>query len=276
MDLPAAVLGLVLFELAVGGLAIGWAAPTWGRVRPGFYSLLTVTLGLSALGAWAAMQGPLSQLAADGLGAATWASRGLAVTAGVALVSGLLVVARAAPVGRLAGIASVVTGLMTFLPLAEVRASGTPSGDLGVGLVELVLGAFFLGAVWDGLLLGHWYLVERRLSNQPMVWMAWVNVAAVAAGLAAVLLSALDPAPCAGLSGADLVRCSITYSPLLSVGGVTIVMGAGLVVIVGLLAAFNVRLAREGGRSIQAATGMFYLAVIFAPAAEFAAKIRFF
>jgi hypothetical protein len=32
----------------------------------------------------------------------------------------------------------------------------------------------------------------------------------------------------------------------------------------------------RGGRSIQASTGMFYLAVILAPAVEFAAKVRFF
>jgi len=46
--------------------------------------------------------------------------------------------------------------------------------------------------------------------------------------------------------------------------------------LVALIAGFNVKLAHEGGRSIQASTGMFYLAVILAPAAEFAAKVRFF
>jgi hypothetical protein len=46
--------------------------------------------------------------------------------------------------------------------------------------------------------------------------------------------------------------------------------------LIALIAGFNVKLAREGGRSIQASTGMFYLAVILAPAVEFAAKVRFF
>jgi hypothetical protein len=126
------------------------------------------------------------------------------------------------------------------------------------------------------MLLGHWYLTERRLTNRPMVWMAWVNVAAVAAGLASVLLSARNSLPCEGLTGDELTICSFAYSPILAVEGFTIVMGVGLVGLIGLIAGFNVKLAREGGRSIQAATGMFYLAVILAPAAEFAAKVRFY
>jgi len=56
----------------------------------------------------------------------------------------------------------------------------------------------------------------------------------------------------------------------------TVILGVGVLALIALIAGFNVKLAREGGRSIQASTGMFYLAVILAPAAEFAAKVRFF
>ena len=66
------------------------------------------------------------------------------------------------------------------------------------------------------------------------------------------------------------------FSPLLSVGNMTLTLGIGTLALVALIAGFNVKLANEGGRSIQASTGMFYLAVILAPAAEFAAKVRFF
>jgi hypothetical protein len=48
----------------------------------------------------------------------------------------------------------------------------------------------------------------------------------------------------------------------------------GLALVCGLMAAFIRVLVR--GNSIQAATGMFYLAVIMALAAEFAAKVYFF
>ena len=96
------------------------------------------------------------------------------------------------------------------------------------------------------------------------------------AGVVAVALSAANPVPCEGLSGSELAGCSLSFSPLLAVGSMTLMIGFGVLALIAVIAYFNVRLAREGGRSIQASTGMFYLAVILAPAAEFASKIRFF
>lgn len=275
MDSPAAVFAIVLLELAVGGLVLLWVAPTWGAVRHGYEIVLSTTLGLIALGAWAAL--PVPPAVAGAHVAAAWAGRGVLVTAALALTAALLLALGAASLGRAAGTLATVAGVATFLPVAQLRAAaGGPPGGFGFGVAELALGAFFLGAVWDGMVLGHWYLVERRLSNRYMMWVARVNVAAVVAGFLAVVLSARNPLPCAGLSGAALVRCSLNYSPILSIGGFTVMMGLGLVVLVAFIAALNLRLAREGGRSIQASTGMFYLAVILAPAAEFAAKVRFF
>lgn len=281
MNVPAAILAIVLAEAGVGGLVILWLSPTWGSVRHGFEILLGGTLALMLLGAWAALRGPLGVVAdsaaSDGtVTAVAWTGRGLATAAAVAGLSVLALLARRPTTGRVLGTVGAVVGLATFVPLAVLRAAGEGAGGAVTGFVELALGAFFLGAVWDGLVLGHWYLVERRLSNRYMVWMSWVNVGAVVAGLAAVLLSATNPVPCAGLSGDEAVACGLGFSPLLSVGRLTIMMGVGVVALVAIIAGFNVRLAREGGRSIQASTGMFYLAVILAPAAEFAAKVRFF
>jgi hypothetical protein len=142
--------------------------------------------------------------------------------------------------------------------------------------VELTLGSVLMGGIWVGMILGHWYLVERRLSNRYMVWMAWANVGAVLAGAASVLLSWRNPAPCEGLTGAEFERCAMTFAPVLRIGAMTVVLGLGVLALIALIAGFNVKLAREGGRSIQASTGMFYLAVVLAPAVEFAAKVRFF
>ncbi|MDX1512059.1 MAG: hypothetical protein R3249_11970, partial [Nitriliruptorales bacterium] len=102
------------------------------------------------------------------------------------------------------------------------------------------------------------------------------NVVAVVGGLIAVLLSARSGVPCEGLVGQELEQCAFGFSPLLSVGSMTVMMGLGVIGLLGVIAIFNIKLANEGGRSIQAGTGMFYLAVILAPAAEFAAKVRFF
>ncbi len=264
--------------MAVGGSALLWLAPTWGAVRHGYEMLLGTTLGLMALAAWAAARGPLTELSvAVDAPAIRVTSAGLLVTAAATLLAVAVLLLRHPGVARALGCAGTAAGLATLVALAQVRGvTAAGAGPTWRGVAELLAGTYFLGAVWNGMVLGHWYLVERRLSNRYMVWMAWVNVGAVGAGLASVLLSATNPVPCAGLDGRALALCRLRYSPLLSVGSVTVMMGAGLIVVIALIAAFNVKLAREGGRSIQASTGMFYLAVILAPAAEFAAKVRFF
>ncbi len=279
MDAPAVVLALVLAETCVGGLALLWFAPTWGKVRHGYEVLLSSTLALMGWGAWAALQRPLQALVEGGgpaADAAPWAGRLLALTAVLAGLAAVALLAKLPPLlGRLLGIAATLAGIGSFVPLALVRAA-RDTGSAGLGVLELLFGAFLLGAIWDGMVLGHWYLVERRLSNRYMVWMAWMNVAAVGAGAVAVALSAFNPVPCEGLSGSELTACSLSFSPLLSVGSMTLTIGFGVLALIAVISYFNVRLAREGGRSIQASTGMFYLAVILAPAVEFASKIRFF
>jgi hypothetical protein len=167
-------------------------------------------------------------------------------------------------------------GLAAMWPLAVLRAEAGGAGGVAQGVAELLLGTALLGSILFGMLLGHWYLVERRLTNRPMVVVAWINAAVIAAGLASVLLSWRNPAPCEGLDGAAFQQCALRFTPILRIGSMTIVLGLGVLSLLALIAGFNVKLAREGGRSIQAATGMFYLAVILAPAVEFAAKVRFF
>ena len=262
----------------VGTSVLVWTVPTFGRVRRGFELLAGGTAVLLLLGGWAALRGPVDRVLVDDpasavapVGTLATAAIGLGV---VALVMRLL--RTPALVARIAGLLSAGAGLALLVPLAGLRAERGGAGGLGQGLVELLLGAALLGSIWFGMLLGHWYLVERRLSNRPMVTTAWLNVVALGAGLASVLLSARNPAPCAALSGADFEQCALLFAPVLRIGSMTIVLGLGVLSLLALIAGFNVRLAREGGRSIQAATGMFYLAVILAPAVEFAAKVRFF
>ncbi|MEX0592831.1 MAG: hypothetical protein WD152_05100, partial [Nitriliruptoraceae bacterium] len=79
-----------------------------------------------------------------------------------------------------------------------------------------------------------------------------------------------------GLVGVAYQQCSLTFAPILRIGSMTVTLGLGVLALIALISGFNVRLAKEGGRSIQASTGMYYLAVILAPAVEFAAKVRFF
>jgi len=62
------------------------------------------------------------------------------------------------------GIASV--------PVSAAMLAAMPNrrGAYVVALLQLLAGAVFLGAVMDGLLLGHWYLTDRGLTvrDQPL------------------------------------------------------------------------------------------------------------
>lgn len=279
MTAPAAVLAVVLASTAAGSSVLLWFGPTFGQLRRGYELLTGTTIVLLALGAWAAFGGPMVSLeGSDALADAELARTLLLAFAGTTTLGVLARAARAPELlVRLVGGAATALGLATFWPLAVVRADGGGAGGVTQGLVELLLGSVLMGAIWVGLILGHWYLVERRLSNRYMVWIAWVNVAAIVAGLGSVLLSGRNPAPCEGLpAGGAYEQCSMMFSPILSIGAMTIILGIGVLALLALIAGFNVKLAREGGRSIQASTGMFYLAVILAPAVEFAAKVRFF
>lgn len=279
MTAPAAVLATVLATTAVGSSVLLWFGPTFGRLRRGYDALTGTTIALLALGAWAAFEGPMGALAGTGLAEQAALARtmllAMSVTSIVAVVARGL---RAPGVAvRILGTAASAVGAASFWSLAVIRAERGGVGGLVQGIAELGLGALLMGGIWVGLILGHWYLVERRLSNRYMVWIAWVNVAAIVAGLGSVLLSGRNPAPCEGLpSGGEYEQCSMMFSPILSIGSMTIILGLGVLALLALIAGFNVKLAREGGRSIQASTGMFYLAVILAPAVEFAAKVRFF
>jgi hypothetical protein len=275
---PAAVFALVLAMTAVGASVLTWTAPTFGKVRSGFEMLVGSTVALLGWAAFAAFRGPVAGVLdrdpSSTVGATRWF---LLALVGLTVAAVVLRALRMTPiVPRVLGLAGTVAGLAALWPLAVLRAEGGGAGGVGQGVVELLLGTALLGSIWFGMLLGHWYLVERRLTNRPMVVVSWINVAVIGAGLASVLLSWRNPAPCAGLEGAAFQQCSLLFAPILRIGSMTIVLGLGVLSLLALIAGFNVKLAREGGRSIQAATGMFYLAVILAPAVEFAAKVRFF
>jgi hypothetical protein len=287
---PTGVIAVVLFEIALGSLALLWLAPLWGVVRPGFFKLVGATVVACAGLAWLAGHTALEAAGPDGRAAARW----LASFAVAALLWQVLVYARvgsrpgvgaavgaagspapagtgqpegrqgptgpvagATELGRWVGIAAVLPGLAAVWPLAAL--SGRPLA----GAVALLTGALFLGATTDGLLLGHWYLVDRRLSNRPILSLAnWLIV-----GIAAALVSAV-------LGGERVGRVDQSLSPLLAFPNLTVWLAVGLVLVCTLIAGF-IRVLVRGG-SIQAATGMFYLAVVMALAAEFAAKVYFF
>jgi hypothetical protein len=251
---PAGTIALVLAETAAGGAALLFLTPLWGEVKRGFFILTGATLALLALGTWGA--------AASGSGggdAASLAVRLSIVFTGLTVAWTVLVLVRAAGAARLLGLASVLAGVgMLVAMAATVEVSPV------VAVLQLLAGAAFLGAVWDGLLLGHWYLVDRGLSRGPIDRFALLLLVAVALEGAAVLAG-----------GFGSTEGSEAFNKLLTAAGLAPWIALGMVAATALIAVM-IRLTLKGTRSsaVQAATGFFYLAVITGFTAELAAKVR--
>jgi len=251
-------MALVLAETAVGGLFVLWVTPTWGVLRAGFFKLTGAVLTACAVLAWLVARGPLGGSGASGArGASFWLLAALAATV---VLWQVLTWASAGAASRAVGIAAVPVGVAALVALAALPAA---AHNVAVGIVQLLAGAVFLGTVTDGLLLGHWYLVDRRASRDPLRRM---GVLLLGGSIAAIVASIIG--------GGGGGSTNPNFSPLLGAGTLTVALSVGLAALCVMIAFFIRALVRED--SIQAATGFFYLAVIMAFAAEFASKVRFY
>lgn len=241
---PSGVLSTLLFETAFGSLAALVLAPVWGVVKRGFFLLVGWTAAVCAVLAWVAAPVSLPSLG---------------VFAAFALGALVLLQARRLGAARIVAGLAAASAVWASFAIAQERASGQVSGVLAV-----LAGAAFAGTTWNGMVLGHWYLVDRKLTVSPMRWHAWAYTAGVALGLVSAAFA----------KGGEPTGSETSLNPLLYVSNLTLYLAFGLVGVCALLAFFVHKLVNEG--SIRAATGMLYLAVIMALSAEFAAKARFF
>lgn len=256
MNGPAGVVSLVLGELAAGGAILLFVTPLWGEVKPGFFKVAGVVLLVLAVAAWrSAAAGRVA-----GSDAGAWAVRLAGAFAVVTLVWLVLLFARQRAVARIVGIASTLVAVAMLAAMA-----GTAEGSAVVGFLQLLAGSAFLGAVVDGLLLGHWYLTDRGLSRRPINRYTTFLIVAVVLEAAAVIAGGFGP-----------TEASSQFNPLLTSAGLASWIALGMVGTTALIAVL-IRAALRGARSsaVQAATGFFYLAVITALTAELAAKVRF-
>ena len=257
MEGPSGVIALVLAETAAGGSAVLWLTGLWGRVKRGFFILTgSVVLGCALLAATSGRAG----LAPDAPPVAETSVLLLAILSAVVALSLCALILRWDAPGRWLGVASIPVAVAALVALAH---SVTPSFPIAV--TQLLAGAAFMGAVTDGLLLGHWYLVDRRLPRDHIRRLAVVLLAAVALEVVAI-----------AFAGFGRVDVSSSFSPFLGVSGLATWLALGMVAVTALIAVL-IRASLKGNepRAVQAATGFFYLAVIMAFAAEMAAKVRF-
>src|SRR5919106_861845 len=177
MEGPAATIALVLAETAAGGTALLWLGGLWGRARRGFFRRTGLAAlscgGLATLAASSAATTPVGE-------AARLAVLLCALTSAVLGLSAAALILRLDVAGRALGLLGVPTAAAMLGGFATVAGSGFVPA-----LLQLLAGAVFLGAVLDGLLLGHWYLTDRRLPRDHIRRLSLVLLVALALGMVA-------------------------------------------------------------------------------------------
>ncbi|SVB33575.1 uncharacterized protein METZ01_LOCUS186429, partial [marine metagenome] len=218
IDLDAAS---VLLQWATGGLFFLWVTGRRREVGIGYGWTMRITFGLMASGAvfvgFVVDPEPVREAAGMGVVAATMVAMVVSVVRRRAGVAGQ----RGTEERRTARVASM-TGIdreaRTFadgpefpphldlvapaIGLVGLVAAGLAAGDpAALSVARMLVGAVFLGAVSDAMLLGHWYLVQPGLTRGPLIelvrWAGWswpfeVVVLLWPTGMVSVLSGAID------------------------------------------------------------------------------------
>ena len=180
----------VLLQWAVGGLFFVWVTTRRREVGIGYGWTMRITFGLMAAG------GVVVGLVVDPVPVREAFGIGVVVATGVALVvswqrrkAGVAgqrteEERRSTRVAEMTGIdkdaqrfdrnvPEFPPGLDLLAPLlglVALVAAGIDAGDpVLLALARTLVGALFLGAVSDAMLLGHWYLVQPGLARAPII-----------------------------------------------------------------------------------------------------------
>lgn len=277
-----------LLQWAAGGLLFTWVTTRRREVGLGYGWLLRIVYGVFALGA-VGLFATKHHVAHSGANAVALVAS-IAVVAAAVVALGVSIARRGAGVReqtatrerRRARVAAMVgTGAGTEIdepagprefppaldllaPVAGVAgllaAAVFAGGPYPLAAVRLVVGAAFLGAVSDAMLLGHWYLVQPGLRRDPLrelvVWNAVLWPFEVAAflwptGVLQVITGTIDDG----------------YGGLL--GWVWIVCALSTIALVGVT---WLALRERYYSAVMAATGLLYLAILTAFGTDLVAR----
>lgn len=252
----AGVMALVLAEAVAGASVFLWVLPLWSEVRHGFFKLVGSILAVLGATTWFAARA--AQIPGDGPG--SWATGVAVATTLLLLATTALLFARREIPARVLGFLSTAVAIALLVPMA---LAGTE--HLATSLFQLLAGAGLLGSVTIGLLLGHWYLTDRKLSRRPISRTTTIMLASIVVAAGATVTG-----------GFEATGDTNTINPLLTTAGLAPWIALGMVAST-LLIGILVRLTLRGERAsaVQSATGFFYLAVVTAFTAEVAVKTRF-
>lgn len=271
----------VLLQWATGGLAFLWVTTRRRQVGLGYGWLLRGTYGLmAALGAFIGFRVDVvwgRDLAAVGLVVAAGAVLAVSIVRRGAGVAGQRerVERRSARVAAMTGIdreeqhfdadAPEFPPVLDLVPVAiglvGLVVAGIDAGSpVWLSVARTVVGALFLGAISDAMLLGHWYLVQPGLERGPLlelvratalVWPVEVALLLVPVGMVSVLNGSIDDGY-GGILGWTWVICAVTT--------------------LGLLAVTRAALRERMYSAVMAATGLLYLAILTAFGTDLVAR----
>lgn len=271
----------VLLQWSTGGLAFLWLTTRRREVGLGYGWLLRGTYGLMAVvGVFIGFRlGPVwvRDLAAIGVVVATGVALAVSVARKDAGVAGQRerVERRSARVAVMTGIdrdeqrfdktAPEFPPALDLVPVAiglvGLVAAGIDAGSpVWLAVARTVVGALFLGAISDAMLLGHWYLVQPGLARGPLlelvrataiVWPVEVALLLVPTGMVSVLNGTIDDGY-GGILGWTWITCAVTT--------------------LGLLAVTRAALRERQYSAVMAATGLLYLAILTAFGTDLVAR----
>lgn len=277
----------VLLQWAVGGLLFLWVTTRRREVGIGYGWLLRAVYGVLAVGAVAAGRiGDaviVRDVAAVAVVAATVVAFGVSVLRRRAGVSGQRAVEerRSTRVAAMTGIdraevereveaaefppvldlVAPVVGAVGLIAAGVAAVSGDAGAyDVAVSVLRTLVGAAFLGAVSDAMLLGHWYLVQPGLARGPLnelnrwlavVWPFEIAVLLLPTGMLSVLSGSVEDGY-GGILGWFWLACAIT----------TIV----------LCFVTQAALKERAYSAVMAATGLLYLAILTAFGTDLVAR----
>jgi hypothetical protein len=279
IDFDAASL---LLQWATGGLLFLWVTTRRREVGLGYGWLMRGTYLLMALGAfvigvWLIEPLLVRDLSSLGVVLASGYALAISVVRRKAGVSGQRALAeqRSGRVAAMTGIdrapAERDLGAREFDPALDliapiigvvgVVAAGLAAGDEPVlAVARFLVGAAFLGAVTDGMLLGHWYLVQPGLTRGPLLemvrwvtilWVPEVLLLLVPVGMVSVLNGTIDDG-WGGLLGWFWLACAVTTG--------------------GLFVVTRLALRERQYSAVMAATGLLYLAILTAFGTDLVAR----
>lgn len=272
MDAFARCFLLVFAELYVGGL-LALSVPPFHDIERGFYkSTAAVYLGAGLL-AWVGRVMLVLQ-APDGVAAAAHAHDLELLLWLISLGAAAQYLrtlwgdnfrrrARAYVLAWMTGVAALSVGAQSF------RLSPFLSVETVLYPVSFLVSALVLGAVTNGMLLGHWYLIDRNMSLEPFqrVFRFFVIMLAIQCGLLLLGSGALQLLG-AHASAAQLVQLFEAHGALLTVRLLLSPLAAG-------------GLAWMIWKTLQipqtmAATGLFYIAILTVLVGEFMSRFILF